>query len=96
MIRGAFKRVNERLPPRLRAEKVTGHTGRHTFTSAGVNSGTDVTLVSLASKHKTTSALKRYIHRDESIRVEPALKIAKSVVKNFEENDHDSHFEEEL
>jgi integrase len=84
MIRKAFTKVNERLPPRLRVPKATRHIGRHSFTSAAVNAGMDVTIVSLTSKHKTTSALMRYIHRDDEIKVQPALKIAKSVFEELE------------
>lgn len=79
MIRNAFSKVNERLPVQMRLQKATGHTGRHTFTSAGVNAGADVNIVALASKHKSSESLKRYIHREDAITVQPALKIAKSV-----------------
>jgi hypothetical protein len=96
MIRKAFKNVNERLPTHLRVQKATGHTGRHTFTSAGVNAGTDVTVVSMASKHKTTSALKRYIHREPCLQVEPALKIAKSVLEDFENQNNDENSESDF
>ena len=37
MIRKVFTKVNERLIPRLRVSKATGHTGRHSFTSAAEN-----------------------------------------------------------
>jgi integrase len=78
-IRAAFSKINDRLPVHLRIPKATGHTGRHSFTSAGVNAGADVDVVALATKQKSSNALKRYVHREDSIKVLPALKIAKSV-----------------
>ncbi len=66
-IRAAFSKINDRLPVRLRIPKATGHTGRHSFTSAGVNAGADVDVVALATKHKSSNALKRYVHREDSI-----------------------------
>lgn len=93
MIRKAFNKVNERLPVQFRVLKATGHTGRHTFTSAAVNAGTDVTVVSLASKHKSTNAIKRYIHREEDVKVQPALKIAKSVFEDDSEEVEEEEFE---
>ena len=36
-------------------------------------------MVALATKQKSSNALKRYVHREDSIKVLPALKIAKSV-----------------
>ncbi len=40
-------------------------------------------MVALATKHKSSNALKRYVHREDSIKVLPALKIAKSVFASF-------------
>jgi integrase len=98
MIRKAFTKVNERLPMHLRLQKPTGHTGRHTFTSAGINAGVDVNIVSLATKHKSSNALKRYAHPEDVIRVQPALKIARCVFDDFSgaESEHEGGIEEDL
>ncbi len=93
-IRTAFKRINERLPERLRIDRATGHSGRHSFTSASINAGTDVNLVSLATKHKSSDALKKYMHLDDDKRVQPALNIAKSVFQEFENKSNADEEEE--
>ena len=79
-VREAFRRVNDRLPHHLRINNPTGHSGRHSFASASISAGTDSTVVSLSTKHKTNAALKRYIHREDSTKIQPALKIARQVV----------------
>lgn len=81
-VRAAYKRINERLPSHCRIANPTGHTGRHSFTSACANAGVDVTTVALATKHKTSSAVRRYIHPTDELKVQPALKVARRLAED--------------
>lgn len=70
--------INRRLPGEFQSEKVTGHSGRHSFTSGGINAGVSDIVMGAATKHKSMESLKRYHHSSESSKVVPALKIAGS------------------
>ena len=71
LIKEAFVRVNNRLPQALVISNPTGHTGRHSFVSAGINANVLAEVVAKASKHRCSSALKRYNHPNESQKIAP-------------------------
>jgi hypothetical protein len=90
MISPAFKNINLRLPAALQIAtgKVTGHTGRQTFTSQCLLSGSNVQDIMLATKHKS-SAIKRYLHPDHATILGPVLKVARSRIVQDEEEEEE-------
>jgi hypothetical protein len=61
-----FKLMNSLLPPELMVEKASGHSGRHTFTTAATEAGCDANLIAASTKHKDPKSLKSkficYVH----------------------------------
>jgi hypothetical protein len=71
--------VKQRLPEEHQLDRVTGHTGRHSFVSGGKNSGVDAVTVAKSSKHRSTKSLQRYNHPDDSKKVATMTKMAVAV-----------------
>jgi hypothetical protein len=47
-----------------------------------VNAGEDVTTVAMATKHKSTTAIRRYIHPGDDVKMQPALKVARKIAED--------------
>jgi hypothetical protein len=91
MIREAIPACNKRLPDNLKIAKATGQTGRHTFTSAGLNSGCSESIVALGSKHKSI-AIRGYLHASKESTVAPMMSMVRkqNAVRDREESELDS------
>ncbi|KAJ1399365.1 hypothetical protein B484DRAFT_406332 [Ochromonadaceae sp. CCMP2298] len=76
--------VNQRLPEEMRTErKATGHSGRHTLVSNGVNSGVIPAVVAITSKYKGVDTLLGYVKPNNAVLLATSLGIGKAMARSI-------------
>lgn len=75
-----------RLPTELQLTKISGKTGRTTFSSLAMNNGQSAEATSVATKHRDPKTLLGYVAADEGLLMAAARGIGAAVIKSAEKN----------
>jgi hypothetical protein len=89
MLSAIPKYINSRLPLELQVSNATGHSGRTTFITHAINSGTAPEVVAKASKHKDPKSLMQYHHVDANTLLAPSMTLLPTEEKGCESNAND-------
>jgi hypothetical protein len=71
-----------RLPEEYRLTKITGKTGRVTFTTLAMNNGVSAESTSIKTKHRDPHTMLGYVHPNEQLMMQAAIGIGSAMKEN--------------